>query len=169
MNFAVRSATQQDIGALATVELLAAQRFEGDVLVEGLQKKTVPFKDLQAAQSDGLLWVAETLTDGIVGFLVATGLDGGLHISEMGVIPSHGRQGIGSALLRAAKTHARDSRIPRVTLTTFASVPWNAPFYAKHGFTELASTEIGPGLRQCINLERTLGLANRVAMSTSDA
>ncbi len=35
-------------------------------------------------------------------------------------------------------------------------MPWNGPFYARHGFVEL--TDPGPGLRQLRDTERRLGL-----------
>ena len=169
MNFTVRKAEPQDIPALESVELSAAQRFDRHMLVAGLQRKTVSPQDLQASQAEGLLWVAEAQGKTVVGFLLATRLDADLHISEMSVTPTHGRQGVGAALLRAVRQHAKVSGYARVTLTTFASVPWNAPFYAKNGFREMASTEVGSALLRCIEKERVLGLKDRVAMCASDA
>ena len=32
----------------------------------------------------------------------------------------------------------------RVTLTTFADVSWNGPWYRKHGFSEVAAEALGP-------------------------
>jgi hypothetical protein len=53
------------------------------------------------------------------GFAVLELLDGAVHLEQLSVHPAHGRQGIGAA---------------RVTLLTYADVPWNAPFYARHGW-----------------------------------
>ncbi len=36
--------------------------------------------------------------------------------------------------------------LPALTLTTFAEVPWNAPYYEPCGFRRLAEAEITPGL-----------------------
>jgi hypothetical protein len=66
--------------------------------------------------------------------------------------------------LAAAVDHARKSGLRGVTLTTFAHIPWNAPFYAKNGFVELAPAHVGPGLAERIERERELGLVDRVAM-----
>jgi ribosomal protein S18 acetylase RimI-like enzyme len=64
-------------------------------------------------------------------------LDGHWHLEQIAVDPAHGRRGIGAALLEA--THgelvARGAR--EVTLMTYADVPWNGPFYARHGYVEL--------------------------------
>ena len=56
--------------------------------------------------------------------------------------------------------------LPALTLTTFRSVPWNGPYYARCGFRELPSTEITPGLVDVLAAEVAIGLdpADRVAM-----
>ena len=45
-----------------------------------------------------------------------------------------------------------------LTLTTFAEVPWNAPYYARIGFRVLADAELSPGLRAIRAHEAALGL-----------
>ena len=169
MTFGVRLASIQDLAALESVELLAAQRFDAEVVTANLAKRTIPLPQLQAAQSAKELWVATADDQAIVGFLLAEKLDDDLHISEMSVIPSYGRQGIGAALIQAAIKHARGAGHKRVSLTTFASVPWNGPFYAKQGFHEMTCSEIGVGLAARIEQERVLGLIKRVAMCLGGA
>ena len=48
--------------------------------------------------------------------------------------------------------------LPALTLTTFAYVPWNAPYYARCGFRVLDDAEITPGLRAIREQEAALGL-----------
>ena len=48
------------------------------------------------------------------------------------------------------------ARYPAITLTTYADVPWNAPYYARRGFVEIS--EFGPGLRAEREREQQLGL-----------
>ena len=36
--------------------------------------------------------------------------------------------------------------LPAMTLVTFRGVPWNAPYYERLGFRELAAPEVTPGL-----------------------
>jgi hypothetical protein len=43
-----------------------------------------------------------------------------------------------------------------MTLSTFADVPWNAPFYARHGFETFA--DLGPGLHGYRATEVSIGL-----------
>jgi GNAT superfamily N-acetyltransferase len=164
MAFAVRPASIQDVPALAMVELLAAERFASETITASLTKRTVPPCELEAACRANKLWVATAEDQLVVGFLLAEELDDQLHFSEMSVVPSHGRQGIGAALIKAAVSHMRAEGYKRITLTTFASVPWNGPFYAKQGFREMQASGIGVGLSARVEQERLLGLTNRVVM-----
>jgi hypothetical protein len=45
-----------------------------------------------------------------------------------------------------------------VTLTTFADVPWNGPYYARLGFEVVPDAEAGPGLLEVRRRERAHGL-----------
>jgi catechol 2,3-dioxygenase-like lactoylglutathione lyase family enzyme len=45
-----------------------------------------------------------------------------------------------------------------VTLSTFRDVPWNGPFYRKHGFRELQPAEWTPGMRAIREKEAHHGL-----------
>jgi hypothetical protein len=54
-----------------------------------------------------------------------------------------------------------------LTLTTFADVPWNAPYYARLGFEITPPNKITPGLREIRQYEAAAGLDAwpRVVMS----
>jgi hypothetical protein len=68
-------------------------------------------------------------------------------------------------LLDAACAWARTAGYRAVTLTTYAEVAWNAPFYAERGFVEL--TSLTPALAELRDWERDIGLdavGRRVAM-----
>lgn len=75
------------------------------------------------------------------------------------------RRGHGRALVAAAKGESRRRGRKRLTLRTFADVPWNAPFYASCGFVE--STPDTDFLRDLLNVERQWGLeyGRRVQMT----
>lgn len=92
-----------------------------------------------------------------VGFALCGELDGHAHLFEMDVLPEHGRQGIGSALLEAVCSEAATRGYAAMTLTTLRDVPWNAPFYAKRGFSELFEVVWGEQLREIVDRERMLG------------
>jgi GNAT superfamily N-acetyltransferase len=100
-----------------------------------------------------------------VGFVSVRMVDGEAHIDQLSVVPEHGRQGIGRALLDHAISWARHQGLPGVTLTTFSHVPWNAPFYRRVGFEVVSHPT--PGLAAIRADERELGIdamGPRVAM-----
>ena len=76
------------------------------------------------------------------------------------------RRGIGRALVEHAAGRAAAEGLAALTLTTFADVPWNAPYYARLGFRVLAEDDLTPGLRAVRAAERERGLDRwpRVAM-----
>jgi GNAT superfamily N-acetyltransferase len=100
-----------------------------------------------------------------VGFACVDVVDGVAHLWQLSVRRDRGRQGIGSTLLRAVCDWATQNHYPAVTLTTFQDVPWNAPFYARHGF--LPVDEPSPGLVAIRRHEREIGdddLGPRIVM-----
>jgi GNAT superfamily N-acetyltransferase len=76
-----------------------------------------------------------------VGFAHVLEVEGDAHLELLAVRRDHGRQGIGTALVAAAKAEARARGHRRLTLSTYRDVPWNAPFYTRLGFTELSRLE----------------------------
>jgi len=91
-----------------------------------------------------------------VGFVRLEIVDGLAHLEQLAVSPDYAGAGIGRSLVEAAKAWARESGFHAMTLCTFADVPFNGPFYASCGFTELAT--LTPGLARLRRIERKLGL-----------
>lgn len=91
--------------------------------------------DAERLADRGIILVAEGEDGAVVGFVHVLEFDGGAHLEQVSVLPAFGGRGIGRALVEAAKDAARESGYERLTLRTFADVPWNAPFYASAGFT----------------------------------
>src|SRR5215472_4576800 len=98
-------------------------------------------------QGAGWLWVAADETDAPVAFLMADLVDGCLHVEQVSVHPGSARRGLGRRLLDHAARLAAADGLPALTLTAFAHVPWNAPYYARCGFGVLDDAELTPGLR----------------------
>src|SRR5699024_1496013 len=99
-------------------------------------------------------------------YLWAFELDGGLHIEQVSVAATHARRGLGRALIEHAAGLARERGAPCLTLTTFAQVPWNAPYYERIGFRTLDENELSPRLRAIRDAEAAHGLGEwpRVCM-----
>ncbi len=157
----IRAGSNADVGLLPAIELAAGQLFPTDRIPDPDQ--TYPEGELQRAAALGLLFVAEVEGE-VAGFITCTTSSGRLHIDEVSVHPAHGRKGIGRALVARAIDAARERRQPGVSLTTFADIPWNAPFYASMGFRQLDESELDDWLREVLQHERDLGLTERVAM-----
>lgn len=153
----VRLAHSEDVSELAAVERSAASVFRNvglDWLADG---GTMDLALLTALCHDGTLWVAADEVDEPVGFLAAHDLDGQLHIAEISIARFHQRQGLGARLIAAAVDHARAARFGAVTLTTYRDLPWNGPYYARLGFSEVDPREAGPGHLKKLQAEAEAG------------
>nr|WP_221203394.1 GNAT family N-acetyltransferase [Modestobacter versicolor] len=108
------------------------------------------------ADERALAWRVLVTGRPVQGLAVLELLDGAVHLEQLSVHPAAGRRGLGSALLAATVEAARHEGLDRVTLITYADVPWNAPFYARHGWRPLDQPTAG--LRALREREAALGL-----------
>lgn len=166
----IRPAAARDLDALQEIEDRADR-----ILVELLRPAAwwpAPTGAERAAEP-GFLLVAEdadAAEPALVGFAHVLEVDGLAHLEQVAVPPEHGRRGHGGALVEAVAAEAGRRGHRRITLRTFADVPWNAPAYARAGFVEeppatpfhrrLVETEAGLGLDRLgrrIQMGRALG------------
>ena len=159
----LRPATVADVRCMVDIEIAAATLFPTAVLPEAVGR-TGSLEEIREGIASGLAWVAEAAQNLVVGFLLAKTIGTSLHIVEMDVLPSHGRQGIGGLLLEHAVAQCKVMGLCETTLTTFSGVPWNAPFYTRRGFKVVGSTNHFPHLDLALQREATRGLKERVAM-----
>jgi GNAT superfamily N-acetyltransferase len=101
-------------------------------------------------------WVAFDDDDKPIGYLLVDDVDGNAHIEQVSVEPEHQGVGVGRSLIDQARTWAKDTGRPAVTLTTFAE--FHAPLYAHLGYSVLQDHEIGPELRALRRQEAERGL-----------
>jgi 4-diphosphocytidyl-2-C-methyl-D-erythritol kinase len=136
MTFSIERADPSQADALCAIERAAVQLFRGHPAWPSYAAMSIPPELLQRAISRGLVWMALDAARLPVGFVwLDTDVGhGGIGIAEIDVLPEYGRHGLGAALLEHACAWARAAGYRRVDLGTLADVPWNAPFYAKHGF-----------------------------------
>lgn len=164
--FSIRLAKAEDADALPAIELAAGVLFRS---VEGLSEiagmHAIPADEQRRLIRKGHCLVAEADGD-IVGFLSTEPFSRELHIAEFSVHPDYQGQGIGAVLLRAIGIDAKNSGFAALTLTTFADVPWNGPFYARHGFETVSDLDAHPRLKARIEQEMQHGLPRerRIAM-----
>jgi 4-diphosphocytidyl-2-C-methyl-D-erythritol kinase len=163
----IARAEPAQVEALCAIERAAIGLFRGHPAWPFYVAMPVPPDLLEVAIARGLVWVALDDTAEPVGFVWLDDEVGGdaIAIAELDVLPAHGRRGIGAALLEHACAWARAAGYRRVDLGTLADVPWNAPFYARHGFV---AVETGaPGFAHALACDRENGFPEglRVFMS----
>ena len=136
MTIPIERAQPSDVDTLCEIERRAVQLFRGHAAWPSYSAALMPPELLRHAIDRGLIWVARDGPTEPVGFVwLDTELgEGAIGVAEIDVLPEHGRRGIGAALLEHACTWAHAAGYRCVDLGTLADVPWNAPFYAKHGF-----------------------------------
>lgn len=166
MTIRIRFATPADYAAVETIENAADQ-----LLIDWLIPAQWPPGPSGASRASdpGFVLVAEaTVAGAVVGFAHVIETDGIAHLEQLSVSPEHSRLGYGRMLIDAAKKEARGRGYDRLTLRTYADVPWNGPFYSRAGFAEEApSTDFH---RKLIDVEESLELARygrRVQMAVA--
>ena len=148
----IRQVRADELPLLQDIERAAGECFRSVGMPEIADDEPFPVPVLEGFRAAGRAWVAVDDADRPVAYLVAEPVDGAVHVEQVSVHPSHARRGVGRALLDEV---APDSPL---TLTTFADVPWNAPYYARLGFRVLPESEWTPGLRAIRAREAATGL-----------
>lgn len=156
--YQITRACPADIPAMIAAEKRANQMFRaigydfvGDADVSDAEEH-------ETVMRDGLTLVAR-LGAAVAGFAMFTRLDGEAHLDEVDVDPDHQRQGLARRLIAAGENWARGEGYRAMTLTTYRDVPWNAPFYRRLGFQDLAPGPERPALLALIEKEAKWGFA----------
>ncbi|MEY9862549.1 GNAT superfamily N-acetyltransferase [Catenulispora sp. GAS73] len=161
-DFSVRAARAEDVAALPALEEAADAVFEQHGVWPLPQAPDDPAA-VVFADAAAVLVVGRPP----VGFARLELVGGVPHLEQLSVDPAFGRRGLGTALVRACCDWAARAGFAELTLTTFAQVPFNAPFYARLGFTVIDDAALPAGLAQLRRREAEIGLdalGPRVAM-----
>lgn len=161
----VRAARHDDVCAIGAVEVAAGQRFRDVGLPTIADAEPLPAEPLHRYVAAGAAWVVEA-EGRLVGYAVVSVVDGEGHLDQVSVVPAATGRGLGTALLDTVCRWAATQGLHAVTLTTFAQVPWNGPYYARRGFVVVAEEDWGPELTAIRRREVDLGIdvAPRIAM-----
>lgn len=141
------------------MEWRTAHPHEADAIRALLQANDLPTVDLDAAPVEFLVAFDGTGL-AAVGGLEAHG-DCGL-LRSLAVRPALRGSGLGSALLRALETKARERGLRELVLLTLTA----APFFARHGYVELARDDAPRAVRDSAEF-RSLCPASATCMSRS--
>jgi GNAT superfamily N-acetyltransferase len=154
----IRAPRTEELERLREIEWAAGSLFAGTEFAQVADHEPASAAELARYARDGRAWVAIDDDDRPVGYAIVDVVDGNAHLEQLSVLPDHGRRGLGGALVEHVCTWAGSGDFDAVTLTTFADVAWNQPFYAKHGFVVMTDTQIGPELHALLALEAEHGL-----------
>ncbi|PGH04906.1 hypothetical protein GX51_03202 [Blastomyces parvus] len=170
----IRPARPADLPLLQAIERAAGEPFRALGMAEIADDDPPPLTLLQIYTDNKRGWVATTTTKSEPGladenndddeghpvaYLLASTVDGTAHIEQVSVHPTAARRGLGAALINHLAAWAAAQRdLSALTLTTFAEVPWNAPYYQRIGFRVLEAHELGEGLCEIRRLEGERGL-----------
>ncbi|MDX5367001.1 MAG: GNAT family N-acetyltransferase [Alphaproteobacteria bacterium] len=157
MAYDIRPAEPHDFRNFGAIESAAASLFAEAGLPEIASHEPTGIEFIEASARAGAVFVA-TADREAVGFILSAPLDRHLHIYELSVHPGHGKRGLGRRLVDAVCRHAQEKGYSAVTLSTFRDIPWNGPFYASCGFTEIPRQEWTPALLLAHYREEDLGL-----------
>lgn len=154
----IRLATDKDLEQLRDIECAAGRAFAD--LGMGLVADDEPFSvdELREYQRADRAWVYAGERDLPIAYLIALWVEGNVHVEQVSVHPDAAGRGIGRELIEHVAGWARRWNAPALTLTTFADVAWNAPYYARLGFRRLDVAEETDGLRAIRAAERAHGL-----------
>lgn len=160
-----RPAMPDDVASIRYVESEAAQRFVSVGLtgIAAARPMDAPFvlKKVRAAE----VIVAEC--DGAcVGFVMFALLRARIYVEALDVLPEHAGRRIGAALLDRVDARARERGVAQIELSTFRDVPWNAPYYARLGFSVLEDRELDAPLKRirALRIARGVDETRRVFM-----
>lgn len=131
MTTGIRSARWADLPVLREIEVAAAAF--ADIGMPEIAAGTPPSIDeLAGYLRAGRAWVSADADDRPAAYVIA--------------------------LIDHLERWAARRGLPALTLTTFADVAWNGPYYERLGFRRLAEGELPPGLRAVCAAESARGL-----------
>ncbi|MDJ0595490.1 MAG: GNAT family N-acetyltransferase [Pleurocapsa sp. MO_226.B13] len=156
--FRVRLAKPEELPLLNEIENAAAEIFRDTKYELEILQPALSLNLLRQQQKQDLVWLAADRMDRPIGFAVVLIIDRLVHLHELSVLPSYGRQGIGTKIVTVIINWAKQANYPGITLSTFRDIPWNAPFYRQLGFREIPPSRISSGLNKIRNNEAAAGL-----------
>jgi GNAT superfamily N-acetyltransferase len=158
-----RETVSGDLPLLQRIHLASRQLF---IDVGRLDVTRLPVIDqalLENPSCRGLVAIADSQP---VGFGVYVTLGSDAYLDQLSVSPEHTGRGVGGRLLDRLIDQAKSRNHDVMTLITYDDLPWNGPFYRKHGFTALTAEMLPTYLADYLDRERRLGMdmSSRVAM-----
>ena len=148
-NFSLRPAREDEYDILNAIKLDACLRFDKDYITRSLERD-ISSHDV----GNDSIEVAVDGQDVPQGFTTSFPVDGDLFLYHLYVRREMGKQGLGTILLKEVIERAASEKRRAVTLCTALNVPWNAPYYSRHGFVVLKDEKMPDYLLKFLNEDR---------------
>jgi len=160
--YSLRPATADELVLAVAIDDAATLLFTEAGIVFDLAE-THPFviaehERWQRAIEAKQLWFACHATDAATptGFSALARAGDSAYLDQLCVLPEHGRRGVGSLLLETACARCKERGDSELWLTTYAHVPWNQPFYERHGFEVVPEIQCNAALRELLAEQRAV-------------
>jgi GNAT superfamily N-acetyltransferase len=164
-NVTLRPGASADVFRLQEIERDAATLFRDWPGIDATALTSViALADHLRSIEQGLSLVLEA-DERIVGFAIGEMQGDDVYLRELDVARTHQKRGFGARLVNAFAAAARAKGARHIYLATFRTPPWNAPFYARLGFKEVARADYLPWMREMEASQAAfLDLSTRVFM-----
>lgn len=143
MTVKLRPGHLADVFRMQEIERAAAELFRGSDLIDVDAMTVIATSEHMTSIDGGLSILAET-GGRIAGFAMGEMHDRNAYLRELDVDPDFQQRGIGALLVKAFAEASRKHAAQAVYLSTFRSPRWNAPFYRKLGFQDVAHEDYLP-------------------------
>ncbi len=153
----IRPARPDEIALLPGIENAADERYVRAGLRQVLDMPPASLSSLEQGRRDGRLWVAVSPFNRPVGFALMKFPGGKAWLDQLSVLQVWQGYGLGTALIDRTARQARMLGHDALYLSTYLRVPWNAPFYARRGFTPVPRAEWPRAFRLQFMLENSHG------------
>ncbi|MFF0446795.1 GNAT family N-acetyltransferase [Streptomyces sp. NPDC004609] len=154
----IRPAEAAELPLLQDIERAAGEPFRALGMAEIADDEPPALDLLERYRSAGRAWVSADEEGLPLAYLIHDTVDGAAHVEQVSVHPAAAHRRLGSGLIGHLASRAASDGLTALTLTTFAEVPWNAPYYARLGFRTLGESELTEGLREIRRAEKEHGL-----------
>jgi GNAT superfamily N-acetyltransferase len=168
--FSIRTAQSDELDSLRAIDadastLFPAHGIELDLSPEHEFARAEQARWLRAAEQ-GRVFVVTDAAGASLGFTALDVVDGEPYLEQLAVRAAAMRRGIGAALLARAVVWARAQAGRALWLTTYSHLPFNRPYYERHGYVVVPEEDCGPGiLHHLVEQRRHLPApAERIAM-----
>ena len=147
-DFSIRLAQIDDAQAFHEVEEDAAQLLANEPSLEGVPVPPSRTPDEYRTMIGQRHCLTAASGGRVVGFAAARRIGKEVHLHELSVASAFQRKRIGATLLSALKIDCKNAGVRALTLLTYRDIPWNAPFYERHGFVVIEDLDAYPRLAQ---------------------